>query len=290
MVLPTQIPPGPLSIIARGFANAGCNGNGNSTLTLTNALRVVAPDPNPGLTVKCGLNVMLVLDESAAAESHTRAIRAGTLAFLRHLSGTGSHVAITVFSSTARVPELGDGSPYLLVNDSTIADVFRPFIRGDPHGSTPGYNPSAANTGINWQAGLDAARVEPAPLVVFITAGNPDTFSAENGQHTVGADLALFAAVEAANRAKAHPHASHIFAVGVGDAVRRQALQDISGDQEFNGSASGDFALDRFPQELVHTLREEMLVLCKSVLTINQGRQQLARASRRRRDGRSRRS
>ena len=65
VTVPAQLPRGVLSLVVRGFANHGCNGNGNTTYTLHNALRVVGRVNNPGLTTKCGLNVMLVLDESA---------------------------------------------------------------------------------------------------------------------------------------------------------------------------------------------------------------------------------
>lgn len=64
-----------------------------------------------------------------------------------------------------------------------------------------------------------------APLVTFITAGDPTT-------PTNGGTSPLFHAVEAANTVKSH--GSHIFAAGVGNVVNKEYLKDISGEGGFD--------------------------------------------------------
>ena len=73
---------------------------------LPTALNVLAPGANPTLPPRCGINVMLVLDESGSIGSsrQTDTVRNATRAFLTALSGTGALVSIVDFSSTAAQP------------------------------------------------------------------------------------------------------------------------------------------------------------------------------------------
>jgi hypothetical protein len=66
---------------------------------------------NPKLTARCGLKVMLLLDESNSIHTFgaTEDVRDAATAFVTALEGTGSEVAITAFHSFARqgVPSAG---------------------------------------------------------------------------------------------------------------------------------------------------------------------------------------
>src|SRR5262249_38583311 len=86
---------------ARGQNN--CTGTASNEVVLPGAVRVTTPAPNPALAPRCGIDVMLVLDRSGsiATSGATEKVRDATRAFLTGLSGTGSRVAITDFSTTA---------------------------------------------------------------------------------------------------------------------------------------------------------------------------------------------
>ena len=95
------------AVVYTPYASNDCSGNpSGSAYTLTNALNVTGPGKNPDLVERCGINVMLVLDESGsiASSNATGAVRTATKSFLVALSGTGSEVSIVDFSSTADRP------------------------------------------------------------------------------------------------------------------------------------------------------------------------------------------
>ena len=92
-----------------GFTATGaadCGGEQGTELKLTDALTVTAPATNPPIPQQCGINVILVLDESGSIESSgaTEKVRRATRAFLNSLSGTGCRVSIVDFSTTAAWP------------------------------------------------------------------------------------------------------------------------------------------------------------------------------------------
>ena len=133
--------------------------------TLIDGLTVATPGPNPNLPPRCGIDVMLVLDESGSIQSsgQTENVRNATRAFLNALSGTGAGVSIVDFSSTAARPV-----PYTTVTADTIANTFEPYL-------VNGYKPGGYT---NWEAAFAKVREANtqgtlADLVVFITDGDP---------------------------------------------------------------------------------------------------------------------
>ena len=48
------------------YSTNDCSGTAAGPLRLTNALNVTAPGPNRNLAERCGINLMLVLDESGS--------------------------------------------------------------------------------------------------------------------------------------------------------------------------------------------------------------------------------
>ena len=109
----------------RAYTSNNCSGTQRVHLTLTNALSVTGPGTNPNLAERCGINLMLVLDESGsiASSGATGAVRTATKAFLGALSGTGSQVSIIDFSTTAGRP-----IPYTVVTPESISETFNPYI------------------------------------------------------------------------------------------------------------------------------------------------------------------
>ena len=201
--------------------------------------------PNPALAAECGLRVMLVLDESASImPADVTRTRDAANTFVSALTDTGSELAITSFALNART----------LIG-------YNPVTAGTVSGFTNAINTFATGTGLNrngtnWDAALRLVgtfnATAPAPLVVFMTDGNPNTYILSNGnnapaqENAAGWAAATPASITAANAVKAQ--GSRIFAMGVGAAVSdtdsQHRLQWISGPSEF-GTGTGqnpDFA------------------------------------------------
>jgi uncharacterized repeat protein (TIGR01451 family) len=237
---------------------------------------VTPPERNENLTLRCGIDVMLVLDESGSIERFgaTQAVKDATEAFLNALVGTGSRVAITEFSGNAR-PGVG----YTTVTAPTLATggVFRNYINSfTPNGWT------------NWQDAFSFVREANqgairADLVVFVTDGDPTArrtagnVGATGGVQTGlidGSVLALQPAWEEANLVK--DQGSHIFAVGVGPAVQvetsRRRLAAVTGYNEFpdpvDDFSRADYTVEPNFDRLRDTLRTVVRELCQSSVTI----------------------
>src|SRR5262245_23766475 len=94
-------------------------------------------DKKPVLKVRCGLKVMLVLDESFSIRDFKAVddVRKAARSFVEALLGTGSPLAITAFHSRARhgVPTPTGGSGYAEVTPGNI-DTFKDWINNDSPG------------------------------------------------------------------------------------------------------------------------------------------------------------
>ena len=259
-------------------ASTGCGGTRSGVFTLSDAVRVTAPGANPRLSAGCGLNVMLVLDESTsiATSGATQAVRNAAKSFVSSLSGTGSHLAITVFSSTARL-----GVAYTLVNQSTVSDVFNPYIENR-------YSPSGTT---NWQAAFEIVKqanaaaadhlagAHHADLVVFITDGDPNTVTNANGSTTYrsgqdGGVESMVPAVAGADAVKVQ--GSRVFVVGVGASLTNPyseaRLTAISGPTAYPSDThpfdETDYTIVSRFDELERALRDISVALCESSLVI----------------------
>lgn len=234
---------------------------------------------NPPLKAECGLKVALVLDESAsianpggALGDQTAAVRGAADAFVTSLENTGSPVALTAFSISARNGVV----PYTEVTQQTLSSFTNWINNTNVNGA--GYNPGAANrAGTNWEEGLLHAQEVaggPPDLMVFVTDGNPNRYV---GSTAVNTTTALSRAVTAAEKVKSA--GTRIFAIGVGTAVGTPAhaenIRAISGNTEFTGGnfATADYSLvenfDDLKSELtgiVASLCGSRLVITKSVL------------------------
>lgn len=231
---------------------------------------------NPGLDDTCGLDVVLILDESGSINTSgaTGDVRNAAEAFVSGLEGTGSQVAIIEFNTRARFP-----IPFTPVTSATISSVFNPYINDT--GGGEGYDPSEYNSTeywTNWDDALQEVEASnadgstpSADLVVFVTDGDPtaynDTHPSDPDNTDVtyglspGASLTLPQAADHADAVKAG--GSHILAAGVGNALANSTsegrLQAISGDQEYPSPQSNlrdaDYLLVTDFQELEDELR-----------------------------------
>jgi uncharacterized repeat protein (TIGR01451 family) len=215
---------------------------------------------------------MLVLDESGSignTTGATAAVRNATKAFLGALSGTGSQVSIIDFSTNAGRP-IG----YTVVTPETITGTFNPYI-DNTNGN--GYNP---NGWTNWEAafkkvGEANGQGTLADLVVFMTDGDPTAMNTSSGTETgltEGDVEAMRRAQQEANKVKLQR--SHVFALGVGAAVNNarsaNRLKAVSGFEQYPGNPFGesDFTLEKNFAQLAAALRQIVLELCESSVTV----------------------
>lgn len=201
------------------------------------------PAPNPDMQQACGMDALIILDESGSVENYTENVRDAFRAFTSALRNTGSRIAVTEFSTVARLPLTGAAQrAYTTVTDASIASIFEPYISNfyRPGGST------------NWEDSLRVGRYFlPRPsasrphITVFITDGDPNrvirtdrvTFDpgnpnvaeneyellvplSDNDTTDASNSAATTPAVPNANALKAT--GSHVLAVAVGAALNNQ--------------------------------------------------------------------
>lgn len=263
--------PGTPGAYPAGFTAAGtdqCGGTTSPEKVLKDAVRVTTPGPNPNLAPRCGIDVMLVLDESGSINSSgaTEKVRDAARAFMGALSGTGAAVSIVDFSTTAARP-VG----YTTVTADTIADVFEPYLKN-------GYKP---NGWTNWEAAFQEVRTANdqgprADLVVFVTDGDPTARNNPPGPPVTGL---VEGEAEALRRAASQAdlvkgQGSHVFALGVGAAVTKPAsarrLTALSGFDQYPESAFGnaDYTLVQDFDDLAQALRTIANELCEASVTV----------------------
>ena len=249
------------------------------------------PAANPDLNKACGLDVMMILDESGsiASSNATDDVQRAFTAFVESLNNTGSSMSVIEFSTVARLPSIGGVAPgtYLTIDNSTVPD-FQDYIDDD-------YDPANKT---NWEDALRVGRyMAPRPdpdiphLVVFITDGDPTAVIrnsqvtpveyqtkvplSENEVSDASGNAGATPAISNANALKAD--GSHILAIGVGAALQnaqsRQRLISVSGTDVFSGTGTFDIATDDVYlepnfEELEDALRDAAFQLCAPSVTI----------------------
>jgi uncharacterized repeat protein (TIGR01451 family) len=246
-----------------------CTAGPGAEEVLPQAVRVTAPGPNPNLEPVCGIDVMLVLDESGSIGANAQKVRDAARAFLDALAGTGSSVSIVDFSTTAR-----QQVPYTTVTQDSIAQVFAPYLKN-------GYVP---NGWTNWEAAFQVvkqANATPggptADTVFFITDGDPTAHNTPTGTVTgltEGDATALRRAAAEADLVKAQ--GSHVLAMGVGAAVTRETsarrLTAVSGFDRYptpeGDLGRADYTLIEDFDDLAAALRAFAVALCQASVTV----------------------
>jgi uncharacterized repeat protein (TIGR01451 family) len=210
------------------FEDEGCSGENvgeNGSLKFD----VVQPSTNPDLVNSCGINVVLVLDETGSIQQAgaTQNVRDAAKAFAQGLVGTGSSLALVEFSTSASTT-IG----LTLVTQAWVDGALTTHLNAN-------YNPAGRT---NWQAALTQANtVAGASLVVFITDGNPNEVTPDDGDYPDGDVIVMQKANDAASALKA---GKHLFAVGVGNALSqsnaRVRLRAVSGPDEWTSGSIND--------------------------------------------------
>ncbi|MGJ3249713.1 MAG: vWA domain-containing protein [Elainellaceae cyanobacterium] len=192
--------------------------------------------PNPPFPNRCGLDVVIVIDESGSVDNvEIEQVREAARQFIDALAGTPSKIGIVIFNIEATV---------ILELTSVL----------DPNGAKTvkaALNFPRKGTGTNWQAAFNTARTLQGDLIIFTTDGNP------GGSQSIIAPLQN--GVGAANQIKSD--GTRIVAIGIGDNLNVENLKAISGPIE-----NDDFYLSNFGT-LANQLRAIALRLCGSSIT-----------------------
>jgi von Willebrand factor type A domain len=146
--------------VVKTYSSNNCSGTVLDTKSLS--FSVIPITTNPTLAQSCGIDVVLVLDEtgSIASAGATQNVRNAAIAFANGIADTGSKLALVEFNTTGSVT-----IPLTSVTSSWVSGAFTTHLNTN-------YNPTGRT---NWEAGLLAAQtVASANLVVFITDGNPN--------------------------------------------------------------------------------------------------------------------
>lgn len=180
------------------------------------------PVTNPNLQPACGAKVILVLDESGSISSTSgaeAAVRDAAMKFASGLADTGSQLAVIEFGSSAKrvfgYTNVTSGA------GGTLATTFNPYFNGSAAGDKYD-SPSQLGQWTNWEDALEEVKLlntqSVAPLVVFVTDGDPTARNTTGGVQTgVSNATALTPAIVQADGVKSQ--GSHILAVGVGAAL-----------------------------------------------------------------------
>lgn len=206
---------------------------------------------NPDLQPACGTKVVMVLDESGSIQSTPgaeSAVRSAANAFASGLADTGSQLAIIEFGSAAK--RIFDYTNVTSGVGGSLATKFQTYFSGTATPADVYDSPSQTGVWTNWQDALEEVRLlndasGVAPLVVFITDGDPTAINTATGVlEGVANATALTPAIVQADAVKTQ--GSHILAVGVGAALNNAAslarLTAISGPDTVTDAASVDLA------------------------------------------------
>ena len=263
------------------------------------------PIANPDLEAACGIDILMILDESGSIGSAgaTGAVQNAFRAFTRALNNTGSRLAVAEFSTVARLPLLPAAASraYTTVTNATIAATFDPYIAG--------FNPSGST---HWEDGFRVGRYflpRPSPdiphLTVFITDGDPNvivrqdrvTFDPGNpviAQNQYELQVPLVTTPSSANQTqsenenpakdRAVPNAnalkaqgSHILTIAVGNGLQSQSSLNriiaMSGPDVFPDTGPFDITTTDVYREpnfalLEAALREAAFQLCAPSVNI----------------------
>ena len=253
------------------------------------------PIDNPDLEQACGLNILMILDESGSIGDNDDDVRDAFKAFTAAIKNTSSSMAVAEFSKVARLPAIGVFQPgeYITVTDQTKVALDE-YVDNeyDPGGNT------------NWEDGLRMGRHDssfaPRPdfsvphLTVFITDGDPTQIIRNDrvtddeyrnkvpldDNETTGADKNPAADRAVANANDLKTQGSHILVVAVGNGVSSGSslarIEKISGPDVYDGSdpnvefdiSTDDvFREDDF-EKLKDALREAAFQLCSPSVTV----------------------
>lgn len=283
--VPTDSANGSYTLNMRAHSEDNCGGEVN---TFPDNLEptITTQANNPPFPEVCGLDVLLILDESAsiAGPNDIRTdVRNGANTLWNALLGTGSTMSVVEFNRDGRDVSTVQTLPILPGNTST----YTTYINGAGPTSSTRYEPGDYDgadctnniCATNWQAAfLEAATVNnPAKtLAIFFTDGLPTTnnnFPTNNAGTNYSATEALnhrnvgFAAF-AANTLKTA--GTRVLAVGIANpSDPTEFLPNVSGPVAFTGDVSTADYTTTVSGDFDDALRAIALEACLASVTVN---------------------
>lgn len=208
-----------------------------------------APVANPILPQNCGLDLVLVVDQSGSIDAdEIQQEKDAFVALIDDLTGTPTEFAVISFNTSAVVRQG-------FTND---ADLAKTAVNSLAY---------AYNTATNWQDALIKAKsVLPNEdcrhnLIVFASDGNPTVNNENFGTGLVTDNNDLENAIIAANDVK-QAYNTRIVTLGVGDGVNEANLRKISGNLAGDHYGVADF------EELKIALRDLAAGMCGGTITV----------------------
>jgi len=245
-----------------------------STLQTASNIRI-----NPAIVLDCGLDIILVLDESNSISNNEEDdVRQSVRSLLNRFKNSGSRMAIVEYGTRAVAEEFDcsvDGSSnYMDISTENINGCINTYLEED-YG-----DPAPYSGGTNWDDALlkvldiiENNTIQP-DLVLFITDGNPTYYIDENNNDILGgtgASSKVSALNHALVRANAIKEHSRIFGVGIGTRINEQNLKFITGIVPFEGDLSGsDYMISSDFNELGNDLNDIANALCGTNMSIIQ--------------------
>ena len=249
---------------------------------------------NLDYTVGCevGTKIAIVLDASGSVnESEAQLTREAIQALIEEFIDTGTQIGMVEYARIAKLQV-----DFAEVTSSSVTNTFAPYLNNTfPDRSTVG-------NFTNWEAGLQTTfdELRDADAVIFVTDGNPNTYSNENISSTflsqnlnftpiIDADngfVPVNEAIRPSNLIKAN--GTHIYAFGITEGVDIETLRQvaegtnsiqfdganaITADFEFLSNFTTDVlakSLTNFAQGLCDSNRPR-LRLAKRITAINPG-------------------
>jgi hypothetical protein len=203
------------------------------------------PVGNPDLPRTCGLDIILVLDESSSIGSAGASddVRAAVEALASGIVGAADAVPIAGYDARMQIVEFAsEGRNASVGGDTGLRIVDQPYIDGPlrsylyPIDNPPNTDPTNYSPGgqTNWADALQLASLAigdaRAPLVVFVTDGAPNWLSSLDGSRPafIGGLSRDVAAANAAVQIELIKAAgAHVIGVAVGAATERENLARV---------------------------------------------------------------
>lgn len=205
---------------------------------------------NPDFAIDCGLDVIIVLDESNSISSQEEdSVRRAIRSFATALKGTGSNMAIVEFGTRAEAEvlscNLGTGNEnYFELTDANINSCLDNYITSD-YGITSSGGTNWDDAFVKVQDVIANNAIQP-DIVIFFTDGNPTYYNDESNFDALGGSgstvytSAVNHAIVQANNVKAN---THLYVVGVGDGINVENLKVISGLQTGGNLIEDDYVV-----------------------------------------------
>jgi hypothetical protein len=220
------------------------------------ALADTVPVADPVLAQSCGLDLVMVLDNSSSITDGRNGtpdelgqMKNAFKEFIASLTGTPTEFSVISFENYSYVRQAFTANPVLV--KSAIDNIVWVY-----------------NKATNWQDGLlKAKKVLPnreakQNLIIFASDGNPTVNNDSQGTGWQMDDLDLENAILEANDIK-QSHNTRIVTLGIGDAVNEANLRKISGSL-----AEDHYNVDNF-EELKTVLRDLATGMCGGTITVS---------------------